>query len=469
MTILAHIVTVIVIATGLDMFAASTSATVAQGDSPASVNSNATQESRAKQMAERSVQWAASLPLVAKPMSAADVEALFDRVALLPTVAPLDTTFRESLALAITASDASRRAFDEGALQEARTQIAATLASSGYLARAQGAVVKNLRAQALAIDLALIDSAATALASNPKAKDLAELAKCVRRADAAAETMVARSIPLPFVSVAPAFATLATFDDHTRQIRTAGRALLLSDAATRADLGERLSFAYFEGTILIAGETAVAVQKANHDQPEEKRLEGMELTGIAMTIQFGGIYAVASQVMRINASLEQAVSTQLPPLAAFAAIWALENPQPSRPSRGATRTMSELESAAISLAGVTSEQSKAITDIATAWRLEDMQASVARLQVEASLMADVGASAATIVASDPNTWNISRGESDGPSKSAAKSAQLSEKRQAQSEARAAAMKRAVTAIEQVLGAELAAQLKPAAPAKSTGR
>ncbi len=459
MKTLARLICAIVILTALDAFGGSAGAAIAQGEKPAGVDAKAAQEARAKQAAERIVQWMESMPLVAKAMTAADVESLFARVSLLPTTPALEGAFGTSLAAAVAASDVSRSAFNEGALRDARSRLGAAMLKDGYLTRADGAIVKELRAEALAIDLALIDGAAATLAPIAQTKQLTELAKCVRRADAAAQTMVSSSIPLPFITVAPASAALATLDDRTRAV---GGALLVSDAATRADLGERLSFAYFDGTILSANETALLVQKANRDQPEEQRVEGMELTGIAMTIQLGEVYAAASKVMRINASLEQAVSAQLTPFAAFSVISALDRPQPSRAARGVLRTVSELESAALALTGVTPEQSKSISDIATAWRLEDMPAGVAQIQVEADLMADLGSHAATVVASDPKTWKGSADESDR-----AATTQLSQKRKALLDARTAASARATTAISQILGSELAAQLTPAPKSKST--
>ncbi len=421
----------------------------AQGDSP---NQDASTDDRKRKQIAKMLE---SLPIVALPMTATTVQALMTRVGLLPTTAALEKPFADALTTAVAASDASRHSFAAGAFADATVQFTAKMEVEGYPSRSQGPLVKDLRAQALAIDLTLIASAAAAFGSDERTKGMIEQAKLMRRADAAAETMTkGTSFALPFTTVTPAFDALATLIDADR---AATRALLLSDAASRAQLAERLSFAMFEGSVLMAGETAIGLQTAARDRPAgEPKIDGVELTGVAMLIQLGGLYSAASPLATLNAPLEQALQSQLPPTIAFAAISALESGPSRRPSRNSPRTIGELESAAIALAGVTAEQSTAIGNIATAWRLEEMQAYVTQTQSDGPMMREIGSYASGIVANDPKTWPIGGA---APAASA-QLMQFTQKRQQHLIARRAAQDRAAKEIDQVLGAELAAQLTP---------
>ncbi len=285
----------------------------AQVDSPNPTAAAA--DRKAKQIAR----MLESLPIVALPMTATAVEALMTRVGLLPATAALEKPVADAVTAAVAASDASRQAFATGPFADATLQFTAKMAAEGYPSRSQGPLVKDMRARVLAIDLTLIESAAAALGSNERTNGMIEQAKLMRRADAAAETMAkAASFALPFTTVTPAFNALVTLSDSDR---VAMRALLLSDAAARAQLAERLSFAHFEGTALMAGETAIGLQIAARDRPAvEPKIEGMELMGVAMLIQLGGVYSAASSVATLNAQLEQALQSQLTPTIAFTLI-----------------------------------------------------------------------------------------------------------------------------------------------------
>ncbi len=394
-----------------------------------------------------------SLPIVALPMTATAVEALMTRVGLLPATAALEKPFADAVTAAVAASDASRQAFATGPFADATLQFTAKMAAEGFPSRSQGPLVKDMRARVLAIDLTLIESAAAALGSNERTNGMIEQAKLMRRADAAAETMAkAASFALPFTTVTPAFNALVTLSDSDR---VAMRALLLSDAAARAQLAERLSFAHFEGTALMAGETAIGLQIAARDRPAvEPKIEGMELMGVAMLIQLGGVYSAASSVATLNAQLEQALQSQLTPTIAFTLISALESGPSIRQSRYAPRTIVELEAAAIALAGVTAEQSIAISKIATAWRLEEVQSYLTKAQSDGPMMREIGLYASGIVVNDPTTWPIA-GATPGAS---SKLTVFTQRSQQQLIARQEAQDRASKEIDQVLGAELATEL-----------
>ena len=396
-----------------------------------------------------------SLPIVALPMTATAVEALMTRVGLLPATAALEKPFADAVTAAVAASDASRQAFATGPFADATLQFTAKMAAEGFPSRSQGPLVKDMRARVLAIDLTLIESAAAALGSNERTNGMIEQAKLMRRADAAAETMAkAASFALPFTTVTPAFNALVTLSDSDR---VAMRALLLSDAADRAQLAERISFAHFEGTALMAGETAIGLQIAARDRPAvEPKIEGMELMGVAMLIQLGGVYSAASSVATLNAQLEQALQSQLTPTIAFTLISALESGPSIRQSRYAPRTIVELEAAAIALARVTAEQSIAISNIATAWRLEEVRAYLTKAQSDSPMMREIGLYASGIVVNDPTTWPIA-GATPGAS---SKLTVFTQRSQQQLIARQEAQDRASKEIDQVLGAELAAQLTP---------
>ena len=394
-----------------------------------------------------------SLPIVALPMTATAVEALMTRVGLLPATAALEKPFADAVTAAVAASDASRQAFATGPFADATLQFTAKMAAEGFPSRSQGPLVKDMRARVLAIDLTLIESAAAALGSNERTNGMIEQAKLMRRADAAAETMAkAASFALPFTTVTPAFNALVTLSDSDR---VAMRALLLSDAAARAQLAERLSFAHFEGTALMAGETAIGLQIAARDRPAvEPKIEGMELMGVAMLIQLGGVYSAASSVATLNAQLEQALQSQLTPTIAFTLISALESGPSIRQSRYAPRTIVELEAAAIALAGVTAEQSIAISKIATAWRLEEVQSYLTKAQSDGPMMREIGLYASGIVVNDPTTWPIA-GATPGAS---SKLTVFTQRSQQQLIARQEAQDRASKEIDEVLGAELATEL-----------
>lgn len=394
-----------------------------------------------------------SLPIVALPMTATAVEALMTRVGLLPATAALEKPFADAVTAAVAASDASRQAFATGPFADATLQFTAKMAAEGFPSRSQGPLVKDMRARVLAIDLTLIESAAAALGSNERTNGMIEQAKLMRRADAAAETMAkAASFALPFTTVTPAFNALVTLSDSDR---VAMRALLLSDAADRAQLAERISFAHFEGTALMAGETAIGLQIAARDRPAvEPKIEGMELMGVAMLIQLGGVYSAASSVATLNAQLEQALQSQLTPTIAFTLISALESGPSIRQSRYAPRTIVELEAAAIALARVTAEQSIAISNIATAWRLEEVRAYLTKAQSDSPMMREIGLYASGIVVNDPTTWPIA-GATPGAS---SKLTVFTQRSQQQLIARQEAQDRASKEIDQVLGAELATEL-----------
>lgn len=401
-----------------------------------------------------------SLPIVALPMTATAVEALMTRVGLLPATAALEKPFADAVTAAVAVSDASRQTFATGPFADATLQFTAKMAAEGYPSRSQGPLVKDMRARVLAIDLTLIESAAAALGSyaaalgsDERTNGMIEQAKLMRRADAAAETMAkAASFALPFTTVTPAFDALVTLSDSDR---VAMRALLLSDAAARAQLAERLSFAHFEGTALMAGETAIGLQIAARDRPAvEPKIEGMELMGVAMLIQLGGVYSAASSVATSNAQLEQALQSQLTPIIAFTLISALESGPSSRQSRYAPRTIVELEAAAIALARVTAEQSIAISNIATAWRLEEVQSYLTKAQSDGPMMREIGSYASGIVVNDPTTWPIA-GATPGAS---SKLTVFTQRSQQQLIARREAQDLAAKEIDQVLGAELATEL-----------
>jgi hypothetical protein len=419
----------------------------------AQVNSPNLTAAAADRKAKQIARMLESLPIVALPMTATAVEALMTRVGLLPATAALEKPFADAVTAAVAVSDASRQTFATGPFADATLQFTAKMAAQGYPSRSQGPLVKDMRARVLAIDLTLIESAAAALGRDERINGMIEQAKLMRRADAAAETMAkAASFALPFTTVTPAFNALVTLSDSDR---VAMRALLLSDAADRAQLAERLSFAHFEGTALMAGETAIGLQIAARDRPAvEPKIEGMELMGVAMLIQLGGVYSAASSVATLNAQLEQALQSQLTPTIAFTLISALESGPSSRQSRYAPRTIVELEAAAIALARVTAEQSIAISNIATAWRLEEVQSYLTKAQSDGPRMREIGLYASGIVVNDPTTWPIA-GATPGAS---SKLTVLTQRSQQQLIARQEAQDRASKEIDQVLGAELATEL-----------
>jgi hypothetical protein len=419
----------------------------------AQVNSPNLTAAAADRKAKQIARMLESLPIVALPMTATAVEALMTRVGLLPATAALEKPFADAVTAAVAVSDASRQTFATGPFADATLQFTAKMAAQGYPSRSQGPLVKDMRARVLAIDLTLIESAAAALGRDERINGMIEQAKLMRRADAAAETMAkAASFALPFTTVTPAFNALVTLSDSDR---VAMRALLLSDAADRAQLAERLSFAHFEGTALMAGETAIGLQIAARDRPAvEPKIEGMELMGVAMLIQLGGVYSAASSVATLNAQLEQALQSQLTPTIAFTLISALESEPSSRQSRYAPRTIVELEAAAIALARVTAEQSIAISNIATAWRLEEVQSYLTKAQSDGPRMREIGLYASGIVVNDPTTWPIA-GATPGAS---SKLTVLTQRSQQQLIARQEAQDRASKEIDQVLGAELATEL-----------
>lgn len=402
------------------------------------------------------------MPIVAKPMTAADVEVLFKRVGLLPLEDSAQKPFADWLALAVATSDESRNAFKDGPFKEASVKFSAKIETEGCPSRDQGSLIKELRAQVLAIDIALITTTAAPIAANAVAADanaavmrLIEQAKWLRRADAADETILKGAFPLPFATITPAFAVIEPLPVHQF---TAARALLLSDAAARADLAERLSYAILEGFVLMAGETAIAVQTAARNMAEGEKIDGLELTGVALSIQVGAVSDAMSTMANLNVALEQAIQSQFSPRVAYEVIQTLDSGLMRNPAfRSATvRTISDLETSALALAGITPEQSRSISDIATAWRSVEVQTFISQLQTDVPLMAQLAAVARGIVASDPKTWSGGKGTSSAQEKLN----QMSIKRNEQGISRRAASDRATKAIEQVLGQELWLQLNP---------
>ena len=401
------------------------------------------------------------LPIVTKPMTGTDVEALFNRVGLLPLAESAQKPFADWLALAVTTSDASRVMFEDGPFKEASVKFSAKIETEGYPSRDQGPLIKELRGQALAIDIALITAAAAPIAANAStigasaaALHMIEQAKLMRRADAADETIMKSGIAIPFATVTPAFSMLGSLDPT--QI-AAARALLLSDAAMRADLAERVSYAALEEFVLMAGETAIAIQTAARNLPEAERIDGVELTGIAMAIQMGPLYGASSPLANLNAPLEEAFQAQYSPTVAYDVIRALESgPMRSPPPLRGAQTIPDLEVAALALAGITAEQQKSITDIATRWRSAEVQSFVRQAQWDGPLMAQFVAATSGVVASDPTTWPSAARSSNA----AAKLDQMVLKRNEQLQSRRDASDRSTKEIEQVVGAELWSQPNP---------
>ena len=405
-----------------------------------------------------------SLPLVAKPMSAADVETLFNRVGLLPFPEDqrvvLGTQFNKSLAEVIVIADLSRAALNEGEYKKIVDSLAASNAADEPTSIAQRNMIKSLRAKAIEIDLTLINSAAQGLAKklDPTAQKMLDTAQLLRRTDAAAETMRSvNGMQLPFVTISsglPSSTKLVgkELDD--------ARAILFSDADARAGFAERISLGVLEVESFDRA-------KAIHDMQvgltnalaAEITIDPVALQNMMTAFQMRGVFTPANELAKLDMALVQSIESKLPLNIAFEMISSLENPQRDIAASG-SRAMyiTQLTSKILALPKLSVQQSQSVRAAFEKWQRMDIQSFVSQLQIDAVLFESSASVSKSIVIGDSQTWQI-----NPVSPAMQRFQQQSEKRVQVIKARRTAAKNMPKEFEAILGPELWAAFAPVAP------
>ncbi len=349
-----------------------------------------------------------SLPLVAPPMSPMDVEELFMRVGLMPVSGPQFAEFQKALESAGATAQLSRQELDEGEYKKLVDAILASIAAEGYPSSNQIRIVKAVRAKAAAIDAALIDSASRPLVSplGKGAQGLIGSAQLMHRADAAAATLTrANGMPLAFVTVTPAFASLTSLTGATLE---SARSLLLLDASARAEIAEQISIALLEGGVLLSERSSHELQMGlTQALANEIAVDPTSLKLVGIALQMRGAFAPASELAKLDATLIQSIESTFPPACAPHAILDLERSSLS----GARSAIGGLDiprlgSAAIETPNLTPELAKDVKNAVALWQRADNQSFITNLQGDAVLLSEGASFSKPIVAGEPQTWQL---------------------------------------------------------------
>ena len=351
-----------------------------------------------------------SLPLVANAMKGSDVEALLNRVGLLPVPEAqrvmLEKQFQKVLAEAVVIADRSRIALNEGEVNKIVDSLARSNASDEPTSNDQRGSIKSLRAKAIEIDLTLLNSAAHGLAQtfDPASQRMLDSAQFLRRADAAAETMhPVNGMPMPFMTISLALSCNTAFGGKDID---GARALLFSDAELRAELAERVSLALLEDATLDNG-------RASHDMQigltnalaAGMTVDPVALRILAVVIQMRGVFTPASELAKLDVALVQSIETALPLNTAFEMISLLEKSS-ILPATSGSRVMDipQLTSKILALSKISVQQSQAVRAACEKWQRMDIQSFVSQLQTEAAFFSSSALVGKSIVVGDPQTW-----------------------------------------------------------------
>ncbi len=443
-----------ILLTGLAVHAVSAGAS----QSPPSANPNQNAATVAPAQRERPTKaqqiqrMIESMPLVPSPMTTAELVALFTRVGLLPVADANQVAFDEALTAAIARSDASRASLKAVEMKQLIAEMAVTMESTGYPSIKNAPAIKAVRAKASEIDSTLIEDAARGI-SIPSAEKIV-WAQMMHRADIAAQTMFggAMGAMKPFGTVTPAFVPVLLLSGSSLEN---ARSLLLSDCAERADLAEHASWEVLVAALL-SGETAIDLQTAHAKIPEDDRkLEIMALTGIAMLIQMRGTCEVAVGVATLDAALVERVESQLPVGIAFDTVVILEQSMGGSRRPKPEEDIADLERRALNLPGIAQAQKQAIQEAASLWKHAQMKSFAMQLKTDAIEMAEAVTMGRGLVANDPSTWDMSSGPSQME-----RGQQAIVKRAAREEAGRIESERATKAIESIVGPESWAVIAP---------
>ncbi len=404
-----------------------------------------------------------SLPLVAAPMGASEVERLFTDVGLLPIAEPHRAAFDKALAAAIATATASRAVVDEGEYKRLVGALASSITMDGNAASGQIAMVKAVRANALAIEFTLLDAAARAASNHVDDREKRlRWAQSMRRADVAAQTLPAGgTLAIPFLTVTAAFPATANL---TGENATRARELILADSAARAEITEQLSLALLEGGPLFARnimhemqvELATALAKGVAVEPST-------LEQIALALAARSAFAPAGELARLDAMLVQSIATTLSPALAFDIASRLESSSPSATLiSGRMMRIPQFARDALALPTLTADQSKALTTALAEWQSADLTSYTAMLQGDGELMSAAAVFAKSINPNDSQSWQVG-----AASPTSQRFTQQSAKRVERVTARRALAKSTREKFEAILGAELWKSIAPSMPARAS--
>lgn len=408
----------------------------------------------------------AAMPLVAIPMTAADLERIFTDVGLLPVAKTNRKSFDEALAGALAIATASREALNEGEYKRLVDAITASIVADGSAASGQVGMTKALRANALAIELTLLDAAAQAIVPSPDSDVESRLrwAQALRRADAAQETMSASStIAVGFISVASALPELAALPPDSIQ---KARATLLSDGPARAEIAEQLSLAVLESGALRSNQTTNQMQvELTTALAKGIAVDPKALEQIALALSSRNVFAPAAKLARLDVMLVQSIIAGFPSATAFEIASSLERAAPSaRFISGRMMRVPQFARDALALPTITTEQAKAVSAALAEWQSADLTSYVAILQGDADLMSAAAAFAKSINPQDSQTWQIG-----GASPTSHRFAQQDAKRLELVNARRGIAKATREKLEVILGPELWKSIAPGVPARISAR
>ncbi len=401
------------------------------------------------------------MPLVAAALTQKGVERLLTQVGVLPLPDAECAAFVQKLDAAVTAADLARSELNAGEYTALVAALDAAQRAGEYPSAAEVALTRSLRAKALAIDLALLDAAAHATGTfDDVARERLRGAQLLRRAEAAAETIgQVSSLPVAFISVAPAFEAIATLAGEQR---SAARTLLLADADPRAEFAEQLSLALLEGIVLLPQRNTHEIQvglttalaKGTAVDPEVLKL-------IAMALSMRTAFAPASEIAKLDGLMVQALIASLPPAIAHEAISALEYSSPSatRGVRPGSRVM-QIAHEASALPSITAGQRDEIASVLSAWKRSEDESVLSLLQSSAEFVGAGYAFSKSMKLNDSQTWPI--GES---TPTLLRFQQLMAKRSEGLQARRALAKSTRERFEAILGPELWKLVAPNPTAK----
>ncbi len=415
------------------------------------------EERRARQVADQLDR----IKFVAPPMDQPCVELLLTRVGFESIPDPRRAAFNASLAVALEAYRACRRDTVDAPLMSLRDAVKASLGERGMPEPTQASRVLALRASAMECDRRLIDTAITASLGHPPATtdERVDHAMAVRRTDAAASTLsdAVPGLTSLFVSVSPALDDLGGATGLDREV---ARVLLLGTAMGTADAAERYSFEWLNGTVFLAGSTALEVQRAAEALEETGgHIDTMQMMGVALTIQMRGVGTQAATLLTVDAALVQALPVGLPPRVAYAIVDRLAQASPgSARGRDIGPDIVKVVSDATALPSTTPEQRDALDALLTSWMQGEMGRLLTQLLDEARLQRELAQRSASLSAKDPSTWKLD-GPGDGaPQQMAGAYSNLAKRR---SDAEAAAKR-----VEAIIGPEAWKAIAPA-PRKSS--
>ncbi len=446
----------------LTLVAASTA--FAQQDAAAQVHPDANQIASTRSMVE-------SLPLVAPPIGAREVERLLTDCGLLPVAESNRKSFEDALAAAHASATASRQALDDGEYKRIVDAIAASIVADGNAASGQVAAIKAMRANALAIELTLIDASARAAlrAAPPSAQGndfekRLHWAQSMRRSDVAAQTLTpGGTLAIPFLAVTAACPELATL---TGESAARARETLFVDGDARAERSEQLSLALLEGGPLFARDIMHEMQvELAGALAKGVAVEPTTLEQIALALAARSAFAPAGELARLDVMLMQSIAASLAPAVAFNIASRLESSSPSATLIGGRMMrIPQFARDALALATITPDQSKALTAAFTEWQSADLTMYIAILQGDGELMTAAAAFAKSINPNDSQSWQVG-----AASATSQRFAQQTAKRVERVNARRALAKATRERFEAILGPEQWKSIAPGVPARVSAR